>query len=478
MTTRSRGRLQQLALGIVLLLLLAACTSQTGPDPGHSGATPGAAAVAAHGSAPGTGGGITYQPDVVIVGGGAASIRGVSDDSLTWTIDAGAAHASDLAVGKVMLLTSDAVGRVLRLTRKGDLVDVLLGPVQLGDIVRDGHIHLDQAIDGSAAVQRSYPGVGAQVTARPTATPTIAHADWQGGPVAVELAALSTAGHTLDVGRYQVNIAMTSSRASFGVTIPDSRGLVIATTFAANYSGLHVLTDMNFVSGQVQGGSYFYLDGLRSLELELAAGSHHGLSDNVHETVSLPINESVQLPSEPVPLVFSTTMVFTLDTAFSATNSTVGTKVLVALDGRIGMRMVGSGWAPVLPTAHLGNDPVADMHNLSVGITGLVLATRVRFQVGLGMPPVRVGPYVQEVMSLALTGGSAVGAVVCRQATLDVIGSAGLNLTADLAQWTWLTKALGAFANLLPRLVKDVGTTSHPQAHLTRYAPVTPVCRI
>jgi hypothetical protein len=429
-----------------------------------------------------TGGGITYQPDVVIVGGGAASIRAVSNDGLSWTIDAHAPHAGELAVGKVMFLTSDAVGRVLRVTRRGDLLDVLLGPIELGDLIRDGRIRVDQDVDADAARWMDYPGVGGQVTTLPGAAtrPTVTQtpAVWRTGAVVAEPAALRADTHSVDLGRYSLTAGLSAERASLGVTVPDHGGLVVGATMAATFQNLHVSTDMDFVGGQVQGGSYFYLEGLRSLELDLTAGSHQGSSDNVHEKVTPMFTESVQLPSEPVPLVLSMTVAFTVDTAFSATDSTIGTKASVAVDGRIGMRNVGPGWAPVLPSAHLGNDPIADMHHLSVGITGFVFAARVRFQLGLGVSVARVGPYVQEVASLALTGGSAAGAVACKQATLDIVGAAGLNLTVDFAQWSWLTSALGKLANLLPRLVKDAGSTSHTQAHLTRYAPAVPVCRI
>jgi hypothetical protein len=82
--------------------------------------------------------GVVFQPSVVLIGGGARAIRSASPDGLTWTIDATAPGASDLSVGKIMLATTLATGRVLELTRDGSNLRVVLGPVALTDIVRNG----------------------------------------------------------------------------------------------------------------------------------------------------------------------------------------------------------------------------------------------------------------------------------------------------------------------------------------------------
>jgi hypothetical protein len=82
--------------------------------------------------------GVVYQPSVVVIGGGARAIRSRGADGLTWTIDAKAPGASDLRVGKIMLATTLAAGRVLKLTRAGRDLRVVLGPASLTDVIRDG----------------------------------------------------------------------------------------------------------------------------------------------------------------------------------------------------------------------------------------------------------------------------------------------------------------------------------------------------
>ena len=75
--------------------------------------------------------GADYQPDVVVVGGGAAAIRSASSNGLIWTIAKNAPGADKLKVGSVMLLTSIATGRVAAIHDDGDSRVVTLAPVNL-----------------------------------------------------------------------------------------------------------------------------------------------------------------------------------------------------------------------------------------------------------------------------------------------------------------------------------------------------------
>jgi hypothetical protein len=154
---------------LATLTLLSACTNNTQPSgqvPQGSGpsATFGPAsdsAVARYGYAPVRNAPITYQPDVVLIESGAAAIRGVSDDTLTWTLDRRAPGVNDLVVDKVIFATSKAVGRIVSLRDDGDSRVVTLAPVDLTEVIRDGEIKIDQAIDLRAFTLEpiaDYPG--------------------------------------------------------------------------------------------------------------------------------------------------------------------------------------------------------------------------------------------------------------------------------------------------------------------------------
>ena len=93
---------------------------------GASGAAGGAGAISAasvqqlrYGAIPTRNSAVTYQPDVVIVDGGADAVRSVSSDGLTWIIKGNAGHAKELAVGKILFVTSRSAGRVLAVEPDG-----------------------------------------------------------------------------------------------------------------------------------------------------------------------------------------------------------------------------------------------------------------------------------------------------------------------------------------------------------------------
>lgn len=141
---RRGGTRARVALAVICCLALVGCSS----TPGGTSAEESPELTARYGQSPAKDpSGFTYQPDVVVVDGGAAAVRSVSGDGLVWTIDGGVRGLGDLDVGEVMFLTSRAVGRVAAKERVGGDVAVTLVPVQPQEVIRDGRIKVDAAID-------------------------------------------------------------------------------------------------------------------------------------------------------------------------------------------------------------------------------------------------------------------------------------------------------------------------------------------
>ena len=114
-----------------------------------------------YGRAPQPAPGLTYQDGIVLMEHGDQALRGVSSDGLTWIFDANAPHANEIQVDKVVFATERCVGRVLDVQRSGDELKMILGPVQITDVIKKGHFVYDQPIDLNnfvAVAAPDYPG--------------------------------------------------------------------------------------------------------------------------------------------------------------------------------------------------------------------------------------------------------------------------------------------------------------------------------
>lgn len=111
-----------------------------------------------YGLAPQPDKGTTFQPEVVLVNGGASSIRSVTADGLTWTLSPNAGGIAALKPGRVMFLTDRGVGRVMAVHTDSAGVEVTIGPVALTDVIRDGHFNSNKAVVISNPVVLSAKG--------------------------------------------------------------------------------------------------------------------------------------------------------------------------------------------------------------------------------------------------------------------------------------------------------------------------------
>jgi hypothetical protein len=203
----------------VLALALAACTGNTKVSTGTSHAPHMLHRVQLTGNELRYGGdfdqhsGIVYQPDVVVIEHGADAVRSVSDNGLLWTLAADAPGVDRLAVGKIMLATSLGSGRVLKLGRDGDTVQVLLGPVALTDVIRDADLGSAAPIPLSDALYYGAPKQPGTVVGAPRflSLPT--------GPT---LPPPSTEPPAVDLGDFQVKPYRTSDE--LGLSIYESHG--------------------------------------------------------------------------------------------------------------------------------------------------------------------------------------------------------------------------------------------------------------
>ncbi|MGH8712853.1 MAG: hypothetical protein ACREYB_02475 [Casimicrobiaceae bacterium] len=100
-----------------------------------------------YGMAPQRGAGVVFQDQVVLVEHGDKAVKTWNTNGLAWTLDGTDPRIGGLQEGQILFATSRCVGRILKLTRDGDDVTVILGPVQLTDLIKQGNFSYDQPLD-------------------------------------------------------------------------------------------------------------------------------------------------------------------------------------------------------------------------------------------------------------------------------------------------------------------------------------------
>src|SRR5438270_3648585 len=125
------------------------------------------------GCAPVQDGAVTYQPDVVTLPAGAGAVRSWSADGVTWVIKGDAQGADQIRRGKVLLVTGLAVGRVLAVNAQESDRAVVLGPVDITDVVRDADVSIAHPVPLTgflAYTAPALPALGTDVTASSSAS--------------------------------------------------------------------------------------------------------------------------------------------------------------------------------------------------------------------------------------------------------------------------------------------------------------------
>ena len=78
---------------------------------------------------------------------GDKAIRSWSPNGIEWTLDGGDPQVRSLQEDQILFATSRCVGRVLKLTRAGNDVTVILGPVQLTDLIKAGNLAYEAPLE-------------------------------------------------------------------------------------------------------------------------------------------------------------------------------------------------------------------------------------------------------------------------------------------------------------------------------------------
>ncbi|MEG3636436.1 hypothetical protein [Micromonospora palythoicola] len=424
-------------LTVVLVLTASGCGGRSPADPAAN-EDPYSESALRYGMAPVPHPDLTYQPDVVLVGGGGRSVRSVTADGLTWRLDGDAPRADDLAPGKVMFVTGRGVGRVLDVQRDGGDLLVTIGPVTVTDVIRDGTLEQRGiAIENPVVYQAGEPiwAMSEEAADALDATPT-GRAGRAGPP---RLAPPPPRPNQPPPVRGGGEVKTVVANFSTGVSLNDGAEVSFhyhrdgtklsgraALTFATPEADFHL---------KISGGSVtraeLSISGGFGIRYSFEAGLRDG--QNIRAVLPIPVDFSIPMGTVlGVPLALTISQTVKVTTAFGAKVGTIKGKGEFSLAGSLGYGYANGTFGPQVSKNFKRKESLINsLSGVPVGVMGLLIEHQVRFDVGFSAFVLKAGLFFEVSTAYGTTIGSALGAplAVCRGVGLGVRASYGVGYT-------------------------------------------------
>ncbi|WP_166378821.1 hypothetical protein [Catellatospora methionotrophica] len=472
---------------MITALLLVAAVGLTGCGPDELSMEE---AEARYGKAPRPDSSITLDPDVVLIDGGPTAIRGIDPARMTITLDGDAGGVADLKPGKVLFASALAVGRVVRTAAEGDDVVVTIAPVDVTDVIRDGHLQFDEELSfgqasivdaGTAPGGYEYTDISVKDDPSPATSAPAPASPAAFGRTVDDTALAVTAGFGLrqpgarvrkpagevePEGDWKFGVVHDGNRLGLQATL-DHKGTKINSEFHVTYDRPKFRADLTIRSNaiEVARDPQVILDGIQSIGIKIDSGSGQGLRGNGRWTVDVPAQlVSSQLLIYGVPMTLKVGFKLSVATAFSAKNSTLSAEGEWSVHGPI-----GGGKPPTLGTLKSITNSI---RGTSLGINGFVWGAALTVKLGFGILALSAGPYAKLAATVGLTLGSDLAIVRCQSATLNVAASAGIGVDASEPAKKALGKVLGTAVDAL----KKIELKKHDIYRKTRNSPPLAIC--
>jgi hypothetical protein len=372
---------------------------------------------------------VTYQPDVIVVAGGGDAIRAQSANGFIWTIDANAPRAAELAPGKVFFMTNRAVGRVLDVRREGNNLIVVIGPVNLTEVVREAHIAIDTPIDFEEAIPYTSSDLPGRID-------VIARADDPAEPVVrpavyvIQPDAPPAPAPTPDVSNLvHFNVKPVANRFGIGLEVGSEGGglkLYAQSTIHIAAPTFKATIDITPTGGLTEAS--LYLSGGAGLTWKFAAGTDVGLRANVNGIIQPDTDFSLPIGGlGPLPVAVTVRQRLLVKTALGVRNTTLSATGVYTFDGAFNVGIVDGKWTVGGP-AHFSAEQnmMKTADGISLGAAGLDLTDEIKVIAGIGAHGFAAGPYFRVTSALGVFKGSSMGMLACKEATIDVKLSAGV----------------------------------------------------
>lgn len=419
---------------------------------------------------------VDYQPDIILMEQGDKAIRSIAPDGLIWTFDANAPLVSDFQEGKIVFATSRAVGRVLMLKRQGDTVQVILGPIQLTDVILNGSFAMNESLNFDTMLKYEapdWPQPPPDQGVPPGAAPAgfnAGQADSAGRFIKTQammpgvpgvnipqvpkpIPPLAPPGKSIDIDQGSVRMESIGSNSGVGIQFYYNKDGV------GGYAGSSI-----DLSGSQLG---FFLDikggRIRSCGIQILAASGikvsmtgHSLQEfqvNFKRKAWLPVDFSIPLGG-PVPFAVNFDSGFEISTGFSAKSSILSAEGHYHFSGGIVAGFLDGKWEGRVPvnvsaTTDIGRSTAG----VSIGINSLMLATDIRATVGIGAFGFTSGVFGNLRSSATMLRASDI-TWPCRQGTIEAFADSGVGYSIP----GWAADAVNFFLSFVTKMrIERVG---------------------
>jgi hypothetical protein len=400
---------------------------------------------------------VVYAPEVVIIDRGPEAIRSVSADGLTWTIDARAPHASELAVGKIAFITVRGVGRVLQASRDGDVLHLVLGPVDLTDVFRKLDATFSESIDLDQGLQYpapQYAGLSMPIEGDAAALPAWS-AEISPGPPALSAGApwspqgarIIPAGFVqqqqgpvspgipqrLDM-KFQTKEALSNAEGIGAEMKYSKNGIVLKAQVQLLVEkpklDFHVTINEKDVDATV---ILRNVGGLR-LAFDAAAGADFAGSTDWY----LPDVGDISVPIGTLPLSVTLRQDIWVRSAFTSKQSAFSAGGEYTLNADFGFTSHNGGVKIVGPKGlTVKQSLMNNIFGISLSPVGMTVSHEAKITAGVGTWGFTTGPTLHIGTSLQVRKGSSIGIVPCLGAALsmNVKGSVGYSIPGTIQDY-------------------------------------------
>jgi hypothetical protein len=359
---------------------------------------------------------VTYAPDVILMEEGDKAIKMAASDGMSWVFDAKAPHVSEFEEGRIVFATGRAVGRIAQITRQGDTVTVKLAPVQITEVIREGHFLIDSAFNPQDLIVYTAPDFPSVLDLSPAAKPTasLRSSDAGGQLVRSMLAplqylvspaaaagALQPAPHATISNPQPFNLndafkvyPLAGSDASIGVEYDyNANGIFVKSEGRLRLAQAQVRFVLDIVDASIK---KFGMDlaGAAAMTFEFQSSAAKEGFVNAHQLGELPMDLTLPIPVAGVPLALTVHTKFILNTGFSAKTSTLSANANYTLSGKL---FIGWDDGPAVEPSlkpHAETDFGGSASGESVGINSMAISFMVQPMIGIGAFGFNTGVYV------------------------------------------------------------------------------------